>query len=393
MKLTPGRVIFTLFFVSLMLDGIVAELLTVLCFTAAIILEKENNKFILGKRFYHGSLLFTLIFFGLFLIHVVFVKLNDVTVIRFYGLTKNMCFPLLILLAFTNECRDRYSIRLVLLVMVFFNILYSIPFLTIGNMYSFSYLLGSVNVCSGIDIVLIPVAAIRIREKKQPSSIEGQGAGYCIIEYLFLLTSAFLILVADSTTSLLLFLVEILMFFSSVLFSYIRGKRSYKWLVVGLTLGIVILILLIAKGTIKLDPEDLKTRVGIWRTAYDQFIDNDTIHLLLGTGNDIVHMVSKDLEPHNMIMEILKIHGIIGLFVFICLIMFILKTLNRYDTHKLKPFLLSFVFYFIICCMHPFFTGSTLFQFCCSIGLISLFLKCRPNWKYQILGMVRHLNM
>jgi hypothetical protein len=248
-----------------------------------------------------------------------------------------------------------------------------------------SYQLGSINGCSGISIVLLPAAFIYLKYVGKYYSLHSNQR---FVAYAFIFTTIVLVMISDSSTSQILMLAELLAYLISVLMRCMRFKASLKGIIVLTSIGAIAISLFIATGKIPLDANELKTRVGIWTRAYNQFSSTEGAETILGTGDNIVHMLTKNLEAHNMFLEILLIHGIAGLVV---VTLYIISTENiilKMNLLNIKPFLLSFTVYLTICCMHPFYTGSSLFQFNCIAGLISILALCRIGQKDESLQAV-----
>lgn len=362
-----------------MLHGVIAEGLTVACLAIVIIGERNNIQKVISKKYYKACLIFVLSFMALFFVHIILINHNSEELIRFYGLTKNICFPALMILAFGFVCRDTFPLQLVLFEMIIFNLIYTVAFFIKGSMDDVSFQLGSINGCSGIAIVLLPAAVMYLRNLESERDEYSRFLKKEIVAYVFIVTTIILVMLSDSLTSQLLLVIEMTAYLFSLLVRHIRIKQNFRGLIIFVFLGSIAVSLLIATGKIALDPNGLRTRVGIWTRAYNQFTVNKDLQFVFGTGNDIVHMLTKDLEAHNMYLEILMIHGVAGLLLAGWFIIYTIKMLLEMDTQRLKPFYLSFTIYIVICCLHPFYTGLSPFQFNCVVALISLLFMCRAK--------------
>lgn len=376
MKITINRMLFVILLFSLMLYGVVAEGITVACLVAAIVMERSKVLRVIDRKYYKACVLFVLSFVIIFFIHILFLNQNTEEIVRLYGLTKNICFPALMLLAFGFLCTEDFTLRIVMLEMTLFNIIYTVAFITRNNMEIVSFQLGSINGCSGISIILVPAAMMYLKSIK----INGNNTNnQSLLVYLFIFTSVILVIVSDSSTSKLLLLLEFLAYIFSIIVGRIHFKQNLRGLLILIVLGAIGGSLLIATGRLALDPNELKTRVGIWTRAYNQFSVTKGMDFLFGTGNDIVHMLTKDLEPHNMFLEILLIHGVLGLVLITVFLIYTLRLLLKMELKEFKPIFLSLTVYLTVCCLHPFFTGSTLFQFNCVTGLMFMLMLGKTN--------------
>ena len=364
---------------GLLLDGIVAEGITVISLAAAILLERNRVRKVIKKKYYRACAFFVVSFIILFFIHIVFLGQKSDAIIRLYGLTKNICFPALMVMAFGYVCADGFPLRVVMIEMTIFNLVYTAVILMGTDLEEISFRLGSVNGCSGIDVVLLPAALAYLKSIKMPKATNPSVADRSLPAYAFIITAVVMVAVSESSTSILLLIAEIMAYFLSVIIYEIRINKSFKGVILFGTIGAIGVLLLIATGKIVLDPNALKTRVGIWTRAYNQFAASKGLNLIFGTGNDAVHMLAKDLQPHNMFLEVLLIHGVVGLLLIILFTVYTLKMLLRTDRKRIKPLLLCFAIYLAVCCLHPFFSGATPFQFNCTTGLLFLFMTGKSN--------------
>ena len=379
MEITITNLLFITTMLGLLLDGIVAEGITVISLAAAILLERNRVRQVIKKKYYRACVFFVVSFIVLFFIHIAFLGQKRDAIIRLYGLTKNICFPALMVMAFGYVCADGFPFRVVMIEMTIFNLVYIAAIMTGTDLEEISFRLGSLNGCSGIDVVLLPAALVYLKSIKMPRTTDPSVADRSLPAYAFIITAVVMVAVSESSTSILLLIAEVLACLFFVIIYAIRVNKNFKGVILVGAIGVIGIFLLIASGVIKVDPNALKTRAGIWTRAFHQFIDNKGLTIVFGTGDDTVHMLTKDLEPHNMFLEILLIHGVIGLLFIILFIVCTLKMLLKTDRKRIKPLLLCFVIYLAVCCLHPFFTGVTPFQFNCMTGLLFLLMTSRSK--------------
>lgn len=364
--------------ISTMISGIAAEGILLLCLSVSIWINKHSIKAIIGKKSYKYLLLIISLFTILFIMQIQFGAFETGSQIRLYGLTKCIIAPFLLSLAFMNLCCQKFMLRTLIFIVIIFNVVYSISILFGQDYNSISYQLGSLNGGSSVALVVMPAVVFFDKVKKRASTTD------IVLKIIFYISTIFFIAISDSATSQIILILQIGLY----IFSYFWSKgifRTMRNISTVLLIGILIFSILIATGGFGLDHAGLRTRVGIWATGYAQFLSHDKFNILFGTGNDIVQMLSKSLEVHNVFLEILFIYGMTGLTIFIISAIFSLRKCMQIAKNKSVGVYISMVSYFLIISMHPFYTGVFAFQTICTLIILQQTLFEYKN-KYSILS-------
>ena len=380
MKIRVDTIFFFLFIVAFLVEGVLAEGVACSCLLSIWVLDRKKNKLIIGKQLYGKSLLFICFYLTLFIIHL---YIDDCpNIIRFYGLTKCICTPALVLLVFPNICKEEKTILTIILLTMVYNMIYGISGLKEGVVLEdICYQFGSYNGCSGIAVILFPIVFSMFHLCSQKSFEK-----YLLILYFF--STFFVVYISESlTTQVILSFQLLILFFTSKRVKNII-KRHTKLICVCVVFALALISIFIANNTIELDPTALRTRADIWSTAYKSFVSQNIINIVLGGGDCWVQMESKVLQAHNAFIEILLIYGIVGLLFFVISCIYFFKNIfTRNLGHQSVYLCLSIISYFLFCFMHPFYTGVFAFQIICVLGMLYLLVNTlRMSVKYSKLS-------
>lgn len=364
MKFGITTLFFLVFIGALLFDGIIPEAISWLCILIIFLFDNRQNKKIIGRDLYNKSIIYILFYVTLFLLHFVLFDYHNKDLIRFYGYTKCICAPAIVFIVFPGICKEKVLIKIFFVLMIFFNVLYGKAALVMGP-DEVEYQLGSMNGCSGISVILFPVAVYYWRYLTKHLSER-------LLLLIYIATTFFVVYVSESLTTmtLLVLLTLVLFLFSKTIKPFL--KRNTKKVCLVLVLGLLIITILIAIKAIPLDPSDLRIRVAIWLKAYNSFISQDTMNMLFGSFDCLVQLESKTLQAHNVFVDILLIHGVLGLLFFVVSCVYILNKLLKIKNKQ--DFYISLVIgsFFIICFMHPFYTGVFIYQIICVSSILFL---------------------
>lgn len=364
MKIDIRKLFLVIFLIALLFNGFVAELIMWLCLVAMMMITRYDLKKQIGSKGYKIAIFFCVFYIILYIVQILIGKHDIIHTIRLYGLTKNICAPALMLLSFGTICKDRFPIKFVMLMLTIFNLLYISAILNPCYDDVISYQMGSLNGGSGISVVLLPASIYYLKHSYKNNPLPQMN-----ISVLFIFTTLLFIALSDSTTSQLLLLFEILVY---ITLRIRMNKKTLMRVSLVILIGTAIISLLIASGGLALNPDRLKTRVGIWTRAYNYFREQETFYVMFGAGDDIVQMITKSLEAHNVFIEILLIYGVAGLCFFIYFFYKVSKRILAFQTENMRYIVACIVSYATICSLHPFYTGLTTFQSVSSISIMFL---------------------
>lgn len=362
MKVAFRWLVLYVFIIAQLFSGVISEVIVWLCMIYMIATQSNHIKAIVGKKVYTLSIVFIIFYALLYLIQICIS--NNLNVVRLFGLTKCICAPALMILAFGGLSTDRNVIKPLMLMMLVFNIIYVIALLLTGFNYSFSSLLGSYNGCATIGVIIFPsvVQFYRMQSRKSANRV---------FTRIYLLSFIVLLLISGSTTAQAIFLFQIMAFLFARLRVYGILNKLLRGVMSVLPVGLIIFVFAIATGYIKTTGQELATRTAIWTRSYEYFTSFDGVHICFGTGNDIVQMMTKSLESHNMFMEILLIYGALGLIVFVLYLIGIIRGLIQSRSENSLTIFISVISYVAVCCIHPFYTGLFPFQTICLLAILS----------------------
>lgn len=361
MKIDIRKLLLIIFLIALLFNGFVAELIMWISLATMVIISRHDIKIQIGNKGYNIAVFFILYYVILYILQISTGNYDTAQAIRLYGLTKNICAPALMLLAFGTVCKDGFSVKFVMWMLTIFNLFYIGAILNPHYHDVISYQMGSLNGGSGISVVLLPTALYYLKypdKSNVPKRVN--------ISVLFVFTTLFFVAISGSTTSQLLLLFE---FFIYITLKIRMNKKILMRFLILVLIGASLASLIIASGKLSLNPDGLKTRVGIWTRAYSYFINQEKFCVIFGTGDDIVQMITKSLEAHNVFIEIMLIYGVTGLSFFIYSLYRVSKKIFTFQKANIRYLAACILSYVTICSLHPFYTGLTTFQ---SVSLISI---------------------
>ena len=318
-----------------------------------IVLNYKNFKHYRNEKITKTMKLFNILVLFLFLVHLIVGLLRPESVIRLYGLTKRMLIPCIMFYCFYKNNKLIYLWRIIIPFLICLNIVFFYAHIIVGNDYVEGF--GSVNVIGGLNIIVLPLVLSRIVKNRN------------CIENLFNIILTFLIvinaIIFDATTYKYLFYG----FTVLLIFSCIFKSKKYKKLYCNLA-GLAVLCLIILPIILvitKILPTDFflyQNRYIIWARGYDQFGELSIIEQVLGSGNNIVRMLTNSFEAHNITMDVLMIYGWVGVILLFFFFWGVVRHSKKINISIRSIFMTTLLFYTIICFMNPYFTGVTYFQ-------------------------------
>lgn len=364
MKIEIRKTLFTMFVLFSLFGGIVNEALTWVCLLLSIWINRRAVVALIGKRSYFSLLLVIVAYCTLFIIQLSHGSVEPNQVIRLYGMTKCIITPILIALAFMDLCRQKYVLNVLIFIVIVFNMLYISSILLLSvDLDDISFQLGSINGGSSTALVLLPAVVFNARRRRR------QSQGSIIFKWIYYLSTIVFVAICDSGTSFVILALQILLYVITLIKNKLMLKTIRRIAILAVA-GLIVFSIMIATGKIPLDPTELRSRADIWYTGYLQFAAHDRFSLFFGTGNDVVQMLSKQLEAHNAFLEVLFIYGYIGLAVFIIFVFCSVRKCISLSKGKSLGLYTSLISYVIIISMHPFYTGLFVFQVICVIAII-----------------------
>ena len=377
MRLTAKTGIFYIMMVLQLFNGVVAEGLFWLCLGLIFIIDYKNVSTILSLKTRRILLLFLAAFAFLFVIQVVISK--DINYIRLFGLTKNICAPALLLLVFANMAKDEDLVIPLLIVILFFNCVFIYQRFAVGIDYD-NEIIGSYNAISACDVIAMPCVLYFVYNSRYRKL-----AFFQTLVGLYVISSVVLIIISESGTAMLILAGQLL--FGILLMCRINFLRSTAIRKVAgfMVVAMAAIVLFIAAGIIATKGTELATRTALWKYAFNYISEKDMVFRLFGTGDDIIRTASKQLEPHNMIMEILLIYGAVGLVSFLLFFIKGIKQVFKNRGQASTAVIISVVSYLGVCFMHPFFTGVLVFQILCLLMIYSAWFNKSRQEKVVLL--------
>ncbi len=309
------------------------------------------------------SLFVLAIYVCLFLVHYILGNHSSSELIRLLGITKCICTPVLVYICFLRNAFKMSSYITICAFLFVLNILY---------VNSDVLLIGSGNVCAGLNMVLLPMSLLLLTSRTCNPLIR-------LFCFLFVMNCFYFILKISSTTSLVLAILQVCFFMMRKPLVRLFVRERIRGWVIFLTVMIMVSSLVVGLDYVSLDPEDLSDRVSIWKRSLVQFSLSDDFGVFFGEGDNKVQMMSQILESHNFMLEILLTYGIVGFLITFIVIVFILMAVF-YTKNKNEDLLaLTVVSYFLVCVMHPVFTGVFFFQWVASMVILFMYNYINKN--------------
>lgn len=110
------------------------------------------------------------------------------------------------------------------------------------------------------------------------------------------------------------------------------------------------------------------SRSILWSSALREIADN----FWCGTYSYLLNIEGELKPPHNFILEILLLNGLIGLILYLFIMTSVIKRMQVVDSKKKLMFLALCINYWGICILHPFITTSYLYNIFMGYGMLSI---------------------
>lgn len=346
-------ILFVAFLLTSFGVGIVFEVFSII-FLALLLLCNVDKIFKDRKSKIIKFLFFCILAFIVFLIiHLIINSIRPDNTIKLYGMTKCIIFPCIVFLCFYKNNNIDVIWQIIILFLICINIVFF--YIHVLRHETSIDSLGSVNVIGGLNVICLPLLCLKVgKRRKNNESIPS----YILIALIIINAILF-----DATTYKIL----TIGYFSLLIISVFFRKATYKaWYckICGIALIFLIILPLILVITDVL-PEDnflYDSRYIIWDRGFDQFEQFSLFEQFFGCGNNTVHMLVRSFEAHNITIDVLLIYGYLGLLIILAFFIAII----RYSKNIILPyrwiFMTSFIFYYVVCFMNPFFSGVLYFQ-------------------------------
>lgn len=226
--------------------------------------------------------------------------------------------------------------------------------------------IGSENVCAALDLVLLPMSFLLSTRRTTNSLIR-------LFCFLFIMNCSYFILKTTSTTSHIILILQVcLIIVRKPVVRLLVGEHMRVWMM--FLVGMIMLFsLFVGLEYISLEPGDLSDRVIIWRRALVQFALSDDFGVVFGGGDHMTPMMTDILPAHNFMLEILLIYGLVGFMVTFIIIIIIIHTVFHNKNENEDLLALTIIAYFLVCVMHPTFTGVFFFQWGASMAMLIMY--------------------
>ena len=363
-----SKIAIWIFIISVLLSGVVWEMISWAALIWIYFLHKDNEKFRIRKNRI-GMIVLLLMVFVYVVYQCIALNLSIPSIIRLYGITKTLfAIPILILMC------DRYikSENVILDAFVLIIILNWITIVSMMmNIESLNILGGSRNYLGAINVILFPYVFKFMKQREVRW-----------LRRVFIMTFILLVLFTGSRT---LMLTAAISFFSIIILEKNINKklRCLAMLIMVVIVGIFALnsfgnISLLSRGVSVFFDRSDAARTGLKYFAEHQYEEYSSLQKLIGNGDTIVQ---SQLKPvHNVFGEVLLCYGKIGLIFWgMYLIAWTIAILKGKTANRAYIFLI-FGLVMIIGWVQPFLTSGYLFQIMVAFVSMQLYHSPEPDF-------------
>ncbi len=356
-SINKGSIFFAAIMISLMIPGVIGESIF---WTVIIFLLYLNRKSILGNAMSRGMLGILVAYYLLFFIKMM-TECNPDEVVRLFGITKCCAgIPICVLLA--KSFIQRLPCKTIVWGSILICIAYILSYQIIDGVVSsrfeiFNWILnlGSINLCGAICVVILPHLLfggnLISRYKK------------LLFYIVFLLV--FIIYPSGSLIGsvIIILLMSVYYLVREKKYNILFGNRIYSLFVLCTILALVTNYKVLNNYIYILKDLDID-RYNILNYAITEFENFSYNSQMFGVGDNVFYLGMNRTSAHNMILEILRVYGIMGLVVAVIEFYLIMKILIAIRTKKcFVSVLCSTILCYFYFMLHPFYETSFILKF------------------------------